>query len=45
VVTFRDPRFLGGRVGDAGRQPLVGTVELDSGDHVVRETMDGREEP
>jgi len=45
VVTFRDPRFLGGRLGDAGRQPLVGTVELDSGDHVVRETMDGREEP
>jgi hypothetical protein len=45
VVTFRDPRFLGGRWGAAGRQPLVGSVELDAGDHVVRETMDGREEP
>jgi hypothetical protein len=45
VVTFRDPRFLGGRLGDAGRQPLVGTVELDARDRVVRETMDGREEP
>jgi inner membrane protein len=44
VVSFRDPRFLGGRLGEAGRQPLVGTVELDAGDHVVRETMDGREE-
>jgi inner membrane protein len=45
VVTFRDPRFLGGRVSDAGRQPLVGTVELDAENQVVRETMDGREEP
>jgi hypothetical protein len=45
VVTFRDPRFLGGRLGDAGRQPLVGTVELNAGNHVVRETMDGRVEP
>jgi inner membrane protein len=45
VVTFRDPRFLGGRLGDAGRQPLVGIVELAAGDRVVRETMDGREEP
>jgi inner membrane protein len=44
VVTFRDPRFLGGRLGETGRQPLVGTVELDAGDHVVRETMDGHEE-
>ena len=45
VVTFRDPRFLEGRLGDAGRQPLVGIVELAAGDRVVRETMDGREEP
>jgi inner membrane protein len=45
VVTFRDPRFLGGRLGETGRQPLVGTVDLDGGDHVVSETMDGREEP
>jgi inner membrane protein len=45
VVTFRDPRFLGGRLEESGRQPLVGTVELDASDHVVRETMDGREEP
>jgi inner membrane protein len=44
VVTFRDPRFLGGRLGDAGRQPLVGTVELNAGNQVVRETMDGRVE-
>ncbi len=45
VVTFRDPRFLGGRIRDSGRQPLEGTVELDAAGHVVRETMDGRVEP
>jgi inner membrane protein len=45
VVTFRDPRFLGGRLGETGRQPLTGTVELDAAGHVVRQTMDGRVEP
>lgn len=45
VVTFRDPRFLGGRMHDSGRQPLEGTVELDAAGHVVLETMDGRVEP
>jgi inner membrane protein len=45
VVTFRDPRFLGGRMRESGREPLVGTVELDANGHVVRQTLDGREEP
>jgi inner membrane protein len=45
VVTFRDPRFLGGRLGETGRQPLVGTVELNAAAHVVRQTLDGRVEP
>ncbi len=45
VVTFRDPRFLGGRMQETGRQPLTGTVELDAANHVVRQTMDGHVEP
>jgi inner membrane protein len=45
VVTFRDPRFMQGWMGDAGRQPLVGTVELDATGKVVRQTLDGRVEP
>jgi inner membrane protein len=45
VVTFRDPRFLGGQLREIGRQPLTGTVELDAAGHVVRQTMDGRVEP
>jgi inner membrane protein len=45
VVTFRDPRFLGGRLAETGRQPLTGTVELDAPGRVVRQTMDGRVEP
>jgi len=45
LVTFRDPRFLGGRLQETGRQPLMGTVELDAAGHVVRQTMDGRVEP
>jgi inner membrane protein len=45
VVTFRDPRFLGGRLRETGRQPLTGTVELDAADHVVLQTMDGHVEP
>ncbi len=45
VVTFRDPRFLGGRLQETGRQPLTGTVELNAAGHIVRQTMDGRVEP
>jgi hypothetical protein len=45
VVTFRDPRFMSGWLSDAGRQPLVGTVELDAAGRVVRQTLDGRVEP
>jgi inner membrane protein len=45
LVTFRDPRFLGGRMRETGRQPLTGTVELDAAGHVVRQTMGDREEP
>lgn len=45
VVTFRDPRFLGGRMAETGRQPLTGTVELDAGGRVIRQSMDGRVEP
>jgi inner membrane protein len=45
LVTFRDPRFLGGRLRETGRQWLTGTVELDVADHVVRQTMDGHVEP
>jgi inner membrane protein len=45
VVTFRNPRFLGGRLRETGRQPLTGTVELDAADHVVLQTMDGHVEP
>jgi inner membrane protein len=44
VVTFRDPRFMGGWMRDAGRTALVGTVELNAANHVVRESMDGRTE-
>ena len=45
VVTFRDPRFLGGRMRESGREPLMGTVVIDAAGHVVRQTMDGRDEP
>ena len=44
VVTFRDPRFMGGWMGDAARSALVGTVALDAAGHVARETMDGHVE-
>ncbi len=44
IVTFRDPRFLGGRLQETGRQPLTGTVELDAAGRVVRQMMDGRVE-
>jgi len=42
VVTFRDPRFMGGWMQDAGRSALMGTVGLDATDRVVRQTMDGK---
>ena len=45
IVTFRDPRFMGGWLQDAGRSALVGTVGLDATGKVVRETMDGHIEP
>ena len=45
VVTFRDPRFMGGWMKDAGRTALVGTVGLDATGNVVRETLDGHAEP
>ena len=44
VVTFRDPRFMGGWMRDAGRTALEGVVGLDASGKVVRETMDGRAE-
>ena len=44
LVTFRDPRFLGGSLRDRG-QTLVGTVELDATGHVVRQSLGGRDEP
>jgi inner membrane protein len=44
VVTFRDPRFMGGWMRDAGRSALAGTVMVDAAGHVVRETMDGQVE-
>jgi inner membrane protein len=44
VVTFRDPRFLGGWMREAGRSALVGAVTLGAAGHVVRETMDGQVE-
>jgi len=45
VITFRDPRFMGGWMRDAGRSALVGTVGLDAADEVVRAAFDGRVEP
>lgn len=44
VVTFRDPRFMGGWMREAGRSALEGSVELNEAGKVVRETMDGRVE-
>jgi inner membrane protein len=45
VVTFRDPRFMGGWMEGSGRTPLVGMVFLDGAGKVVGESMDGRAEP
>jgi inner membrane protein len=44
VVTFRDPRFMGGWMRDTHRSALTGTVSLDTAGAVVRQTMDGRVE-
>jgi inner membrane protein len=44
VVTFRDPRFMGGWMREGGRSALTGTVSLNLGDKVVGEAMDGRPE-
>ena len=44
VVTFRDPRFMGGWMRSMGRTALTGAVSLDAAGHVVRQTLDGRTE-
>jgi len=44
VVTFRDPRFMGGWMRSSGRSALTGAVTLDAAGRVVRQTMDGRVE-
>jgi inner membrane protein len=44
VVTFTDPRFLGGWLADNGWSALVGTVTVDASGHVVEQAMDGRAE-
>ena len=44
VVIFRDARFLGGMSFLGDRTPLTGIVELDTRNHVVSQSMDGREE-
>ena len=45
IITFRDPRFMGGWSTDHGRAPLEGIVKLDAQNHVVEQSMDGRVEP
>jgi inner membrane protein len=45
VVTFRDPRFMGGWMRDNRRSALTATVSLDAKGRVVRQTLDGRTEP
>lgn len=44
VVTFRDPRFMGGQMGTSPRSALAGTVSLNAGGKVVQETMGERVE-
>jgi hypothetical protein len=44
VITFRDPRFMGGWMRQEGRSALTGTVSLNTADRVVSEAMDGRVE-
>ena len=45
VVTFRDPRFMGGWMRENNRTALTGTVSLNAAGRVVRQSMDGRVEP
>jgi inner membrane protein len=45
VVSFRDPRFMGGWMQENHHSALTGTVWLDSAGHIVRQSMDGRTEP
>jgi len=45
VVTFRDPRFMGGWLRENYHPVLTGTVWLDSAGRIVRQSMDGRTEP
>ena len=40
VVTFRDPRFMGGWLREHSTSPLTATVELDSDNHVIDQAMD-----
>jgi inner membrane protein len=44
VVNFADPRFMGNALllHTAGRTPLSGSVELDSSNRVIRQTLDGK---
>ncbi len=44
LVTFRDPRFMLDlpMFHSRSRPPLTGTVELDAGDRIVEQTMDGK---
>jgi inner membrane protein len=44
VVTFRDPRFMGGWIRDAGQTPLSGAVTLDAARKVIGERMGTRVE-
>jgi inner membrane protein len=49
VVTFQDPRFLGGFIArttlSLDHSPLTGTVTLDAQGRIIRQTLDGRTEP
>jgi inner membrane protein len=45
LVTFRDPRFMGGWMRDKVRSALTGSVSLNADGRVVRQTLDGRTEP
>lgn len=44
VVTFRDPRFMGGWMGSPARSALSGTVTLNAAGKVVQQAMGGRVE-
>jgi inner membrane protein len=44
IVSFRDPRFMGGWMREMGRSPLQGEVAVTAAGKAVRQTMDGRVE-